>query len=91
MFRIDRYVSFAMWAIIAISFPIMLMLLSNRSPDLLWPYLVALCLLWLAPALSLGTLDGGPGPHSPWFYRFAVLAAVWVAGVAAYGITVLVD
>jgi hypothetical protein len=89
MRRIDRYISFAMWAIIAISFPLILMLSSDRYPEMPWPYMVALCLLWLAPALSLGQLDGGPGPHSPWFYRFAVLAAVWAAGVAAYGIMVL--
>ena len=89
MRRIDKFIGFAMWAIIAISFPTMLMLASNRSPDLPWPYMVALCLVWLAPALSLGQLDGGPGPHSPWFYRFAILAAVWVAGVAVYGIAVL--
>jgi hypothetical protein len=86
---IDNYIGFAMWAIIVISVPIILLLASNRSPDLPWPYMVVLCLLWLAPALSLAQLDGGPGPHSPWFYWFATLAAIWVVGVASYGIALL--
>jgi hypothetical protein len=86
---IDRFISFAMWTIIAISFPVMLSFFSNNSPDLPWPYMVALCLMWLAPALTLGVQDDGLGPHSPWFYRFAIIAALWVAGVAAYGIAVL--
>jgi hypothetical protein len=86
---IDNYVGFAMWLIITISVPILLMLVSGQSIALPWPYMVAVSLLWLAPALSLAQLDGGAGPHSPWFYGFAILAAVWVAGVTAYGITLL--
>ena len=64
----------------------MLLLASDRSLRSPWQYTVALCLLWLPPALSVGQLDGGPGPYSPWFYRFAILALLWLAGIAAYGI-----
>jgi hypothetical protein len=86
---VDRFVVVAMWTIIAISFPIILTLGRYRSPELPWPYLMALCLMWLAPALSLGQLNGTE-PPSPWFYRFAALAAIWIVGIAAcYAIKVL--
>ncbi len=88
MRRIDSFISFAMWSIIAMSVPVMLLLATDRSLRSSWQYTVALCLLWLPPALSIGQLDGGPGPYSPWFYRFAILAVLWLAGVAAYGIAV---
>jgi hypothetical protein len=88
MRRIDSFISFAMWSIIAMSVPVMLLLATDRSLRSPRQYTVSLCLLWLPPALSIGQLDGGPGPYSPWFYRFAILAALWLAGVGAYGITV---
>ena len=91
MRRIDMLIEFLMWATIAISVPIMVAtahkaILGSPWP---WPYTFALCLLWLPAALSLGQLDGGPGPHSRWFYRFAILAAMWGVGVTAYGIAAL--
>ena len=75
----DSFISFAMWSIIAMSVPAMLLLASDRSLRSPWQYTVALCLLWLPPALS---------PYSSWFYRFAILAVLWLAGVAAYGLAV---
>ena len=49
---------------------------------------MALCLLWLPPALSLAQLDDTPGPQSPSFYRFAILTLLWGAAVGAYGLFV---
>ena len=68
MRRIDSFISFAMWSIIAMAVPVMPLLATDRSLRSAWQYTVALCLL-LPPALSIGQLDGGPGPYSPWFYR----------------------
>ena len=89
MRRIDGLISFFMWLTIAISGPLMLLVMWNPLLGSPWPYKVALCLLWLPPALSLAQLDGGPNPHSPWFYRFAMLALLWATGVAAYGIAIV--
>jgi hypothetical protein len=88
MRRIDLLVSSAMWAIIAISVPIMLMLASDQPLRSTWQYTFALCLLWLPPALSLGQLEDGLHPQPPWFYCFAILALVWCVGLAAYGVFV---
>ncbi len=86
MRRIDRFIGIAMWLIIAASVPVMLLVAIDPALGSPWPYTVALCLLWLPAALSLGQSDGGPGPYPRWFYRFAILALLWVGGVAAYGI-----
>jgi hypothetical protein len=85
MRRIDRLISFLMWGTVAISVLVMGMLVHESSLGAPWPYTIALCLLWVPPALSLGQLDAGPGPPSPWFYRFAVLSLLWSVGIAAYG------
>jgi hypothetical protein len=85
MRRIDRFISFVMWVTIAISVLIMAALAHDRSYRSDWPYTVALCLLWVPPALSLAQLDDTPDPQSPWFYRFAILTLLWAAAVAAYG------
>ncbi len=88
MRRIDRLISFLMWGTIAISVLVMAMIATDRAYRSDWPYTVALCLLWVPPALSLAYVDDTPGPQSPWFYRFAILTLLWGAGVAAYGIFV---
>ena len=67
MRRIDSFISFAMWTIIAISVPVMLLLAVNQTLRSPWQYTLALCLLWLPPALSLGQLDGGKGLTHPGF------------------------
>ncbi len=51
-----------------------------------WPYTVALCSVWVLPALSLAHVDDTPDAQPPWFYRFAVLTLGWSAALAAYGI-----
>ena len=81
----DRFVSFLMWVTIAISALVMVLITTDRSYRSDWPYTVALCLLWVPPALAIGQLEDGGGPQSPWFYRFAVLTLLWGAGIAAYG------
>jgi hypothetical protein len=83
--RIDRLISFAMWATIAISVLVMAMLVQDRHYRSDWPYTLALCSLWVPPALCLAQLDDTPGPQPPWFYRFAILTLVWGAALAAYG------
>jgi hypothetical protein len=83
--RIDRLISWAMWATIAMSVPVMAMLAQDRSFRSDWPYTIALCLVWVPPAVGLAYVDGMPGPQSPWFYRFAVLTLLWGATVGAYG------
>ena len=83
---IDRLIGFVMWVAIAISVLVMLVVAAHKifyRPD--WPYTVALCLLWLPPALALGQLDDASGSQSSWFYRFAILTLLWGAAVAAYG------
>ena len=87
MRRIDRLISFGMWCAIAISGLVILYVAGHNSVSgASWPFTVALCLLWLPPALSLGQWDDIPDPQSPWFYRFAVLTVLWAAAVAAYGL-----
>jgi hypothetical protein len=83
--RIDRFVSFLMWLTIAISVLVMAVITTDRSYRSDWPYTVALCSLWVPPALSLAQLDDTPGRQSPWFYRFAILTLLWSAAVGAYG------
>ena len=85
MRRMDRFVSFLMWVTIAISALVMVVITTDRSYRSDWPYTVALCLLWVPPALAIGQLEDGLGPQSPWFYRFAILTLLWGAGIAAYG------
>ena len=89
MRRIERIVSFVMWVSIAISVLIMAVIANDRSYRSDWPYTVALCSVWLPPALSLAQLDDTPGPQSPSFYRFAILTLLWGAAVAAYGFFLL--
>jgi hypothetical protein len=88
MRRIDRLISGAMWITIAMSVPVMAMLAHDRSFRSDWPYTIALCLVWVPPALSLAYGDDTPDPQSPWFYRFAILTLVWAVALAAYGIFV---
>jgi len=83
--RIDRFVSFLMWVTIAISVLVMVVIATDRSYRSDWPYTVALCSLWVPPALSLAQLDDAPGPQPPWFYRFAILTLLWSAALGAYG------
>jgi hypothetical protein len=88
MRRIDRLISGAMWLTIAMSVPVMAMLAQDRAFRSDWPYTIALCLVWVPPALSLAYVNDMPGPQSPWFYRFAILTLVWAVALAAYGIFV---
>ena len=88
MRRIDRLISFAMWVVIAMSVPVMVMLAQDRSYRSDWPYTVALCLVWVPPALSLAYADDVPEPQSPWFYRYAILALAWGLALTAYGLFV---
>ena len=88
MRRIDRLISFAMWAIIAMSVPVMAMLAQDPSFRSDWPYTIALCLAWVLPAAGLAYVEDMPSPQSPRFYRFAILTLVWVVALAAYGIFV---
>jgi hypothetical protein len=86
--RIDKLISFAMWVVIAMSVPVMAMLAQDRSYRSDWPYTVALCLLWVPPALSLAYADDVPEPQSPWFYRYAILTLAWGLALTAYGLFV---
>ena len=86
MRRIDRLISLVMWGIIAMSVPVMAMLAQDRSCRSDWPYTVALCSVWVLPALSLAHVDDTPEPQSRAFYRFAILTLVWSAALAAYGV-----
>ena len=88
MRRIDRLISLVMWGIIGISVPVMAMLVHDSSYRSDWPYTMALCSVWVLPALSLAHVDDAPHPQPPWFYRFAILTLVWSAALAAYGIFV---
>jgi hypothetical protein len=88
MRRIDGLISLVMWAIIGMSVPVMATLAHDSSYRSDWPYTVALCSVWVLPALSLAHADDTPEPQSPGFYRFAILALVWSAALAAYGIFV---
>ena len=88
MRRIDKFISYVMWVSIAISLLVLAIVVHERLYRWDWRYTVALCLLWLPPALSLGQLDDTPGPQSPWFYRFAILTLLWGAAVGAYGLFV---
>jgi len=83
--RIDKLIGYVMWVSIAISLLVLGMVARQHLYRWDWRYTVALCLLWLPPALSLGQLDDTPGPQSPWFYRFAILTLLWGAAVGAYG------
>jgi len=83
--RIDKLIGYVMWVSIAISLLVLGMVARQHLYRWDWRYTVALCLLWLPPALSLGQLDDTPGPQSPWFYRFAILTLLWSAAVGAYG------
>ena len=88
--RTDKLISWALWVSIAISLVVMIGVAAHKnvySLDL--HYTVAVCLLWVPPALALGQLDETPGPQSPWFYRFAILTVLWGAAVAAYGFFLL--
>jgi hypothetical protein len=86
MRRIDKLI--AMWVIIAMSVPVMVMLAQDRSFRSDWPFTIALCLVWVPPALSTAYADDMPGPQSPSFYRFAVLTLVWAVALTAYGFCV---
>ena len=88
MRRIGRLISFVMWGIIGMSVPVMAMLAQDRAFRSDWSYTVALCSVWVLPALSLAHVDDTPDPQSPGFYRFAILTLVWSAALAAYGIFV---
>ena len=88
MRRIDKLISFAMWVIIAMSVPVMGMLAQDRSFRSDWPYTIALCLVWVPPAVGLAYVDDMAGPQSPWFYRSAILTLVWAVALVAYGIFV---
>ena len=85
MRRIDTFIAYVMWASIATSFLVLGIVANEHLYRWDWRYTVALCLLWLPPALSLGQLDDTPGPQSPWFYRLAILTLLWGAAVGAYG------
>jgi hypothetical protein len=74
-----------MWVTIAISVLVMVVIATDRSYRSDWPYTVALCSLWVPPALSLAQLDDAPGHQPPWFYRFAILTLSWSAALGAYG------
>jgi hypothetical protein len=74
-----------MWVTIAISVLVMVVIATDRSYRSDWPYTVALCSLWVPPALSLAQLDDALGPQPPWFYRFAILTLLWSAALGAYG------
>jgi hypothetical protein len=80
----DRLIIFGMWCAIAVSALGILYVAPHDRAG--WPFTVAVCLLWLPPALSLGQWDDAAHPQSPWFYRFAVLTVLWSAAVAAYGL-----
>jgi hypothetical protein len=54
-----------------------------------WPFTVAVCFLWLPPALSLAQWDDAAGHQPPWFYRFAALTLLSSGVVAAYGFVFL--
>ena len=85
MRRIDRFISFCMWVAIAISVLVILGVAARKNvygSD--WPFTLALCLLWVPPALSLAWEDV-TGPQSPWFYRFAILTLLSYAAVGVYG------
>jgi hypothetical protein len=75
-----------MWVTIAISVLVMVVITTDRSYRSDWPYTVALCSLWVPPALSLAQLDDTLDRQSPWFYRFAILTLLWGAAVGAYGL-----
>ena len=85
MRRIDKFISYAMWVSIAISLLVIGMVAHQQIYRWDWRYTVALCSLWVPPALSLGQLDDTRDHQSPWFYRFAILTLWWSAAVAAYG------
>lgn len=90
MRRADKLICRAMWVSIATSLLVILDVAAHKNvyrSD--WRYTVAVCLLWLPPALTLGQLDETPGPQSRWFYRFAILTLLWGAVVAAYGFFLL--
>jgi hypothetical protein len=86
--RIDRLISFAMWVVIVMSVPVMAMLAQDRAYRSDWPYTVALCSVWVPPALSLAYADDVPEPQSPWFYRYAILTLAWGLALTAYGLFV---
>jgi hypothetical protein len=84
--RIDKFIHLLMWASLAISLLVIGGVIVEHFYRSDWPYAVAICLLWLPPALSLWKWDGEkPGPQSAWFYRFAILTLLLGATVAAYG------
>ena len=85
MRRIDKLISYAMWVSIVISSLVIGIVVHERLYKWDWRYTVALCLLWVPPALCLGQLDDIPGSQSSWFYRFAILTLLWGAAVAACG------
>jgi len=85
MRTLDRLISVLMWATIACAFPVILGVIANDVYKSDWRYTVALCLLWLAPAFSLGQVEPGPGRQKLLFYVFAALTLVWVVGLLAYG------
>ncbi len=83
MRRIDKFISFLMWVNIAAAFPVA----TNKNVyNSDWHFTLALCLLWLPPALSPAHMDETPGPQSPWFYRFTILTLLWDVGLVAYGL-----
>ncbi len=60
MRRIDRLISLVMWGIIGMSVPVMAVLAHDRSFRSDWPYTIALCSVWVLPALSLAHVDDTP-------------------------------
>ena len=83
----DRLISFGMWCAIAMSALGILYVAPHDRAS--WPFTVAVCLLWLPPALSLGQWDDVAGQQSRWFYRFAVLTVLWSTAVGVYGLLLL--
>jgi hypothetical protein len=86
MRQFDKLISGLMWASIASAFLVIFGMVANGVYKSDWWYTVALCLLWLPPALSLGQVQQGPGRQSLLFYLFAALTLAWVVGLLAYGV-----
>jgi hypothetical protein len=86
MRQFDKLISSLMWASIASAFLVILGVLAYDVYKTDWRYTVALCLLWLPPALSLGHAEQIPGRQSSLFYLFAALTLAWAVGLLAYGV-----
>lgn len=86
MRQFDKLISGLMWASIASAFLVIFGVVANDVYKSDWRYTVALCLLWLPPALSLGQVEQVPDRQSLLFYLFAALTLAWVVGLLAYGV-----